>query len=63
MPVFWAFWRVLFSGVGVKNAVKAPQGAILRVFDKEVTPMEQFLLAVLSGVLVALIVHWLGLNK
>jgi hypothetical protein len=31
--------------------------------DKEVMPMEQFLLAVLSGVLVALIVHWLGLNK
>jgi len=51
------------AGVRVGNVVKQPQGAILRVYDKGVMPMEQFLLAVLAGVLVALIVHWLGLNK
>jgi hypothetical protein len=51
------------AGVRLGNVVKRPQGAILRVYDKGVMPMEQFLLSVLAGVIVALIVHCFGLNK
>jgi hypothetical protein len=48
---------------GGRNGGYKLRGAILRVLDLEVMPMEQFLLTIAAGVVVALIVHWLGLNK
>jgi hypothetical protein len=45
------------------NSLENQQGNPPTSSDKEVMPMEQFLLTIAAGVVVALIVHWLGLNK